>query len=101
MEAIGDPRIALAFIAGAFCIGVVLIFVVLPFLAQISLATEALTLLVSGIGDYFGNTKLVWLGCFVFILVIVACCCLVVGLVGALITCTTANPSQICRFIGR
>ena|SRR5689334_7525920 len=97
----GDPRLAIAILAGMACLGGLFIVFVLPFLGRVSIGIEALSLLISGIGDYVGNPRIIWLGCLVVTLLVAACCIIVLVTVGAFLTCTTGNPSQICRLIGR
>lgn len=97
----GDPRLAIAILAGMACLGGLFIVFVLPFIGRVSIGIEALSLLVTGIGEYVGNTRIVWLGCLVASLLIAACCVIVFVTVGAFLTCTTGNPSQLCRLIGR
>jgi hypothetical protein len=101
MSAQGDPRLAFAILAGFACIGGLLIFFVLPIIGRFSIGVEALSLLIAGIGEYFGNPRVIWLGCLVFLLVTAACCFIVVIIGGSLLTCSTANPSQLCRLVGR
>jgi hypothetical protein len=97
-----DPSIlAAVFLAGAFCVGILLIVVVLPAIAHFSLAVEAISLLVDGIGHFFGQSRLVWLACGVLMLSCIGCCVVTIALGGSLITCNTATPSQLCRFFGR
>jgi hypothetical protein len=97
----GDPRLALAFLVGMACLGLVFIVVVLPFLGHFSIVLEALTLMLEGIGEYIGNPRLVWLACGVIFLMILGCCCVTVIVAGSLVTCTTSTPAQICNLIRR
>ena len=101
MFASTDPRLAVALIVGLACLGVLVIFVVLPFIGHVSLIIEAGSLMLEGLGEYFGNTRLVYLGCAVVVLTILACCAIVVLILGALITCTAGNPAQICHVLRR
>jgi hypothetical protein len=97
-----DPSIiAAVFLAGAFCVGALLIVVVLPALAHFSLAVEAISLFVDGLGHYFGQSRLVWLACGVVMLGCIGCCVITIAIGGSLITCNTTTPSQLCRLIGR
>ena len=75
--------------------------VVMPFLTRFSRVLEALPLLIEGLGEYFGNPRLVWLGCLIIALTLVACCVLAVVGGGLLVSCFTGNPTQLCRLIGR
>ena len=97
----GDPRLAIAILAGMACLGGLFIVFVLPIIGRVSVGFEAISLLITGIGDYVGNPRVVWLGCLVFFLVVAGCCVIIFITVGAFLTCTTGNPSQLCRLIGR
>lgn len=96
-----DPRIAFAILAGLFVLGLIVIFVVFPLLAQLGLFVEAGSLLLAAIGEYFGNPRLVFLGCLVGLLMCVGCCVIVVAVSGSLLTCGTATPSALCNLIRR
>ncbi len=96
-----SSTIVLAVLAGVACVGVLIITVAAPLLTQFAGLIEALNLLMEGLGEYFGSTRIVWLGCAVIILTVVGCCvvCVVGG--GVLVTCFSGNPVQFCRLIGR
>jgi len=96
-----DPRLTVILIAGAAVIGFILLFVVLPLFGRFSLALEAINLLAEPLGEYVGNPKVALLGCLVVGLILCACCVLLFVGAGALLTCGTSNPSQLCRIIGR
>jgi hypothetical protein len=97
-----DNRTIALIILGAMAIlGFVGIFVVLPMLAQFGLAAEAFALLTDGIGEYFGQPRVIWLGCLVFIMICAGCCLIVIVLGGATLTCSSSTPSQLCRLIMR
>ena len=91
----------LLFLAGAACLAILLFAVVIPFLTRFSRVLEALPLLIEGLGEYFGNPRLVWLGCLIIGLTLIACCVLTVVGGGLLLGCFTGNPTQLCRLIGR
>ena len=93
--------IVLAFVAGIACLALLVVAVAVPTLTHFAGVLEALTMLMEGLGEYVGSTRLVWLGCTVIALTIVGCC--VVGVVGGgvLVTCFSGNPVQLCRLIGR
>jgi hypothetical protein len=93
--------IVLAFLAGIACLAILIVVVAVPILTQFAGTLEALSMLMEGLGDYFGNTRLVWLGCTVIALTIVGCCVLGVVGGGVLVTCFSGNPVQVCRLIGR
>ncbi len=101
MASSSDPRLTLALLVGLGCVGMLVIFVVLPLLGRFSVGLEALSLLIEGLGEYFGNTRIVWLGCIVIFLTIMGCCLITIVLGGALITCNTGNPAALCRLVGR
>ena len=96
-----NPTNVLIFLAGLGIAAVIVAMVVFPLLGRLSLIIEAGSLLAEGLGEYFGNPRVVWIGCLVVLLTIGCCCCIVVVGAGALLTCGTANPSQLCRLIGR
>jgi Na+/proline symporter len=91
----------LIFLAGAACLAALLFVVVLPLLTRFGPVLEALPLLIEGLGEYFGNPRLVWLGCLIIGLTLIGCCILTVVGGGLLLGCFTGNPSQLCRLIGR
>ena len=97
----GDPRSILIFLVAIGCLAVLFVGIVFPVLARFTTLFEALTVLMQGLGSYFGNPRLVWLGCFCVVLGVIGCC--IVSVVGsaALLTCSTSSPSQLCRLIGR
>jgi hypothetical protein len=93
--------VVLAFLAGIACIGILVVAVIVPILTRFTGVLEALTLLMEGLGEYFGNPRTVWLGCVVVVLTLIGCC--IVGVVGSgvLLSCFSTNPVQLCRLIGR
>ena len=94
-----DPRlVAIAVLSGILLI---VLLVVLPLVGRLSLIVEAITLLSEPLGDLFGNQRNVLLGCAVVFLMVAACCIITFVGVGALLTCSTANPSGLCHMIGR
>jgi hypothetical protein len=97
----GDPRAILIFVVAMVCLAALFVTVVVPFMARFTLIFEAVTLVVEGLGSYFGNSRIIWLGCLFVGLSLIGCCVITVVIAGALFTCTTNNPSQLCRLIGR
>ena len=96
-----NSTLVLAFLAGIACIGILVVAVIVPILTRFTGTLEALTLLMEGLGEYFGSARVVWLGCIVIVLTFVGCC--IIGVVGGgvLLSCFTTNPGQLCRLIGR
>ncbi len=96
-----NSTVVVAFLGGIACIVLVVVLVVVPILTRFTGALEALTLLVEGLGEYFGNPRLVWLGCVVAVLTLIGCCVVSVVGGGVLLSCFSGNPGQLCRLIGR
>ena len=103
MSTVGStpPIGSIALVLGALCITLIFIFFVLPFLAHVMGVFEALSIMIQGIGEYVGNTTLVWLGCAAIAMILAACCLIPIVLIAASLTCQTANPSQICGLFAR
>ena len=96
-----NPIVSIVILIGVLIIALILIFVVLPFVAHVLGIFEALSIMIQGIGEYVGNTTLVWLGCGAIAVTLVSCCLITIVLVAASLTCPTANPSQLCGIFGR
>lgn len=96
-----DPVVSIIILVGLLCIGFFLIFVVLPFVAHVLGIFEALSLLIQGIGEYFGNTTIVWLGCGAIVMILIACAVIPIVLIASTLTCQSTNPSQFCGLFGR
>ncbi|MEP7288067.1 MAG: hypothetical protein ABI947_20120 [Chloroflexota bacterium] len=97
----GNPTNILLFLGGLGIVALIVVMVVVPLLGRLTLIIEAGSLLAGGLGEYFGNSHVVWIGCVVVILIILSCCCIVVVGAGAILSCGTTNPSQLCRLVGR
>jgi len=97
----GTPTTILLFLAVLLVIALLVVFFVTPLLAQFGLGFEALTLLLEGLGDYFGNKRIVWLVCLVVGLTICGCCVVTTAIGGAFLTCFTDQPTRLCSLIGR
>ena len=97
----GNPSTILLVMAALLIIALLALFFITPLLAQFGLGFEALTLLLEGVGDYFGNKRVVWLGCLVVGLAICGCCVVTTAVGGAFLTCLTDQPTRICSLIGR
>jgi Na+/pantothenate symporter len=98
---VNSSTVVLAFLGGIACIAILVVVVIVPLLTRFAGTVEAVTLLMEGLGEYFGNARVVWLGCVIIVLTFVGCC--IVGIVGGgvLLSCFTTNPAQLCRLIGR
>ncbi len=98
---INNSAVQTFLVIGLVVLGLLILIVILRVISRASVVFEAISLLEEPLGDYLGNPRLVMLGCFVIVIMIVSCCALVFIVVGALLTCATSNPSGLCHIIGR
>jgi hypothetical protein len=73
----------------------------LPFVMRIGAFTEVSTILMEGLGEYFGRPGLFRACCLILLLAGVAGCVILVTLIITGVQCFSANPAPICRLIGR
>ena len=92
---------ALIVLVSLVCLGAIVVLVVVPLLLRFTTWFEALALLLEGVGEFAGHSRLVWLGCVAVVLGIMGCCVVALVVSGALLTCNSGNPAQLCRLIGR
>ncbi len=93
-------NVSLIVLGGLICLAIVVVVVIVPFFTRFGATLEALSILLEGLGEYFGNPRIVWLGCLIVSLTIIGCC--IIAIIGgsALLTCFSNNPVPLCRLIG-
>jgi hypothetical protein len=98
---VGEPLSTLLILAGVGCAGMLFIVFVLPFVMRIGAFTEVASILMGGLGEYFGRPGLARACCLIILLAGVAGCVILVVLIITGVQCFSANPAPICRLIGR
>ena len=96
-----DPRLGVAFVVAVICLGSLVMFVLVPILVRATTLLEVGSVIVEFIGESTGNPRLAFFGCLVVGLILAGCCVISLAVIGALLTCSTANPSQLCRLVAR
>ncbi len=97
----GEPLSTLLILAGLGCAGMLFIVFVIPFVMRIGAVAEVTSILMEGLGEYFGRPGLFRACCLVLLLLGLAGCVILVILAITGVQCFSSTPAPICRLIGR
>lgn len=86
---------------GALIVGLILLFTLIRAIVRIGDEIALITILIRGLSEVMGGSRIAVLGCAVVGLICLGCSAAAVLSIIALSTCGTAQPVQLCGLVGR